>query len=121
MEEMAAVKYVESRSRFFAHLYRIESREEIDGILKLHRRNYRKAVHHCYAVRLSEGGSVSEESRDDGEVGHPGKVLLDLMRRKGLEQHLLVVSRIFGGIKLGVGGVSRAFRSSGQAVLEQLD
>ena len=53
-------------------------------------------------------------SKDDGEVGHPGRVLLELLRKHDLEG-VLIVSRIFGGVKLGVGGVSRAFRDAGQA------
>jgi putative IMPACT (imprinted ancient) family translation regulator len=119
MEEKAAVKFIENRSRFFAHLYEISDLSEIDEILKLHRRKYRKANHHCYAARFTkEGGHLKEIHKDDGEVGHPGRVLLELMSRKGLESHVLIVSRIFGGIKLGVGGVSRAFRDAGKGAVE---
>jgi putative IMPACT (imprinted ancient) family translation regulator len=57
-----------------------------------------------------------ERSKDDGEVGHPGKVLLELLRREDLEGGILV-SRIFGGVKLGVGGVSRAFREAGEGAI----
>jgi putative IMPACT (imprinted ancient) family translation regulator len=59
-----------------------------------------------------------EYTKDDGEVGHPGKVLMELLRSNGLDTHVLVVSRIFGGVKLGIGGVSRAFRSAGEGVIE---
>ena len=117
MEELSAVKVVVNRSRFFAHLYRLESREEMDKVLKQHRRDYKKAVHHCHALRLSDGGRV-EQSKSDGEVGQPGKVLLELLKKHELEQHALVVSRIFGGVKLGIGGVSRAFREAGEAAVQ---
>jgi len=115
MQELSAVKLVVRRSRFFAHLYDLDLPDEISGILKEHRRRYRKANHHCYALRTAG----SDTSKDDGEVGHPGKVLLELMKRHGLESHALVVSRIFGGIKLGAGGVSRAFREAGEAAVEE--
>jgi len=119
MEELAAVKFTETRSRFFAHLYRIDSLGDIDLIVKDHRKNYKKAVHHCWALRFVDtNGKIVEYSKDDGEVGHPGKVLLELLEKNGLDTHVLMVSRVFGGVKLGVGGVSRAFRSAGEGVME---
>ena len=113
MKELASVKYVEQRSRFFAHLYGIASPEELDEILKLHRRIYKKANHHCWAIRLNG----EEKAKDDGEVGHPGKVLLEILRKHNLGSHALIVSRVFGGVKLGVGGVSRAFKGAGEGAV----
>ncbi|MBN1390955.1 MAG: YigZ family protein [Candidatus Thermoplasmatota archaeon] len=119
MEELSAVKYVETRSRFFAHLYRIDSIGEADLILKEHRKLYKKAVHHCFAIRFTDvDGKLVEYSKDDGEVGHPGKTLLELMKKKDLKSHLLMVSRVFGGVKLGVGGVTRAFKAAGGSALD---
>lgn len=113
MKELFAGKFTERRSRFHAHLYRITSEGDIQEILKSHRKNYRKANHHCWALRLLDGGTVITDHKNDGEVGQPGKVLLELLEKHDLDHHALVVSRIFGGIKLGVGGVSRAFREAG--------
>ncbi|MDD4308732.1 MAG: YigZ family protein [Thermoplasmata archaeon] len=115
MEELAAIKFAEQRSRFFAHLYKIDSAEDIENLLKAHRRMYKKANHHCWAMRLGS----EEKSKDDGEVGHPGKVLAEILKKHKLESHALIVSRVFGGVKLGVGGVSRAFREAGEAVCVQ--
>jgi putative IMPACT (imprinted ancient) family translation regulator len=89
----------------------------MEPLLKARRRDYRKANHHCWACRVRDAaGAVIELSKDDGEVGHPGRVLLELLKKYDLEG-ALVVSRIFGGVKLGVGGVSRAFRDSGQGAI----
>lgn len=110
MEELAAIKFAEQRSRFFAHLYWIDSAENIEELIKAHRRMYKKANHHCWAMRLGS----EEKSKDDGEVGHPGKVLAEILKKHKLESHALIVSRVFGGVKLGVGGVSRAFREAGE-------
>ncbi len=105
------------RSKFHALLTPLASVAEVEGLLKLRRRDYRKANHHCWALRLTDAsGALVEQSKDDGEVGHPGRVLLELLRRHDLEG-ALVVSRIFGGVKLGVGGVSRAFRDAGQGAI----
>jgi putative IMPACT (imprinted ancient) family translation regulator len=60
-----------------------------------------------------------EQARDDGEVGRPGMKLLELLRHNDLEG-LLVVSRIFGGVKLGPGGVGRAFRDAGAGAIAKL-
>ncbi len=56
--------------------------------------------------------------KNDGEVGRPGQLLLELLIKYKLNNVLLCVSRIFGGIKLGVGGVSRAFKKIGESVIE---
>lgn len=108
------------RSRFYALLAPLASPEEMEPLLKVRRRDYRKANHHCWALRSEDAvGSVVELSKDDGEVGHPGRVLLELMKRYDLVG-ALVVSRVFGGVKLGVGGVSRAFRDAGQGAINRL-
>ena len=105
------------RSRFYALLAPLASPADMEALLKARRRDYRKAVHHCWACRCRDAsGAVAEQSKDDGEVGHPGRVLLELMKKHDLEG-VLIVSRIFGGVKLGVGGVSRAFRDAGQGAI----
>ena len=105
------------RSRFYALLTPLASPDAIDALLKTRRKDYRKANHHCWACRVRDAaGAVIELSKDDGEVGHPGRVLLELLKKNDLEA-AIVVSRIFGGVKLGVGGVSRAFRDAGQGAI----
>ncbi len=105
------------RSHFYALLAPLASPADMEALLKVRRRDYRKAVHHCWAYRCREAsGAVVEASKDDGEVGHPGRVLLELLKKYDIEG-VLLVSRIFGGVKLGVGGVSRAFRDAGQGAI----
>ncbi len=65
-------------------------------------------------------GSV-EVFKNDGEVGRPGRVLLDLLRKHALDSHVLVVSRIFGGVLLGPGNVGRAFRDAGEAAIREAE
>jgi putative IMPACT (imprinted ancient) family translation regulator len=113
-----AFKATVERSRFFAVLFPAADEAALEAVLKRQRKEHHKAVHHCWAWRAPgpEGAPV-ERSRDDGEVGHPGRVLLEILRRHDLAGGI-VVSRIFGGVKLGVGGVSRAFREAGEGVVE---
>ncbi|RPJ62858.1 MAG: YigZ family protein, partial [Acidobacteria bacterium] len=64
------------RSKFHALLLPVSAPGDMEAVLKARRRDYRKANHHCWALRLpGEGGGVIEQSKDDGEVGHPGRVL----------------------------------------------
>jgi putative IMPACT (imprinted ancient) family translation regulator len=108
------------RSRFSAALVPLATPEGIDAILKSRRSDVRRANHHCWAYRLVDAaGAVTERTKDDGEVGHPGRVLLEILRKHDL-QGALVVSRVFGGVKLGVGGVSRAFREAGEGAIAAL-
>ena len=70
MEELSAGKLVETRSRFYAHLYHIDAAEDITEILRQHRTRYKKANHHCYAHRFIDNQISIERCSDDGEVGH---------------------------------------------------
>lgn len=110
---------VVQRSRFIARLVPAESLDAVKQALGTQRRAHRKARHHCWACRLLDpNGRLVEQARDDGEVGRPGMVLLELLRREKIEG-ALIVSRLFGGVKLGPGGVSRAFRAVAEQALEK--
>lgn len=115
VEEVFAGKLVDRKSKFFAHLYKIENLDsDIEEIQKIHNKKYKKAAHHCYAALVNN----QEDSRNDGEVGSPGRVLLELLQEYKLDGYMIMISRIFGGIKLGQGGVARAFRNTGRGVIE---
>ena len=113
----AAFKATVERSRFFAVVFPAAAEDDVLVAVKAAKGEHRKANHHCWAFRGRDAsGVLVEKSKDDGEVGHPGRLLLELLRRDDLEGGLLV-SRIFGGVKLGVGGVSRAFREAAEGAL----
>jgi len=117
--QVAEAKLTVERSRFFALLFPARAVEDVDAVVRRQKGELRKANHHCWAVLLEdEQGRAVEKSKDDGEVGHPGRVLLEVLRKHQL-QGGLVVSRVFGGVKLGVGGVSRAFREAGEAAVAE--
>lgn len=110
VERLIEAKLVVERSRFHALLLPLTAAAAMSDVVRGRRAEFRKANHHCWAYRVREAdGGLSEACRDDGEVGHPGRVLLEVLRKHDLEA-AIVVSRVFGGVKLGVGGVSRAFR-----------
>ncbi len=118
MNQIAAGKLMVKKSKFYAHLYRLSSPKDLKEIIDDHKNKYSTANHHCYAINYqNETGTFIKDFQHDGEVGHPGKILLNLLEQHNLNQHALVVSRVFGGIKLGIGGVSRAFRKAGSGAI----
>lgn len=117
VERRSEWKATVERSRFFALLLPAGSEADVLAAVKEAKGEHRKANHHCWALRCRDAaGALLEKSKDDGEVGHPGRILLELLRREELEGALLV-SRVFGGVKLGVGGVSRAFREAAEGAI----
>jgi putative IMPACT (imprinted ancient) family translation regulator len=119
VDRVVEFKHAAERSRFFTVLFPAAGEAGVLKMVRLKKGELRKANHHCWAFRgLDEKGKRIEKSRDDGEVGHPGRVLLELLRKEDLEGGLLV-SRVFGGVKLGVGGVSRAFRQAGEGAIAE--
>lgn len=118
MNEISVGKLIVKNSFFFGHLYCIENKREIDNIIDLHKKLYKRANHHCYAINFKEkSGQFYTSFKNDGEVGYPGKILLQLLKKYNLNNNVIVVSRIFGGIKLGVGGVSKSFKNIGESLI----
>lgn len=103
-------KLTVQRSRFFAVLFPASGEGDVKKVLDGRRRWIKKARHHCWALRYTnDAGQLIEVARDDGEVGKPGHKILGVLRRHDIEGGL-IVSRVFGGVKLGPAGVGRAFR-----------
>ena len=118
--KLSVYDLTEQRSRFYAAAVPAASLEEVKQELAKRKKKYHKARHHCWACRVrDDNGKIVEQARDDGEVGRPGMKMLELLRHHDLEG-LLVVSRIFGGVKLGPGGVGRAFRDAAAGALKGL-
>lgn len=118
MQELSAVKYELKKSRFFAHLYLIESPDDYPEIIRIHTKLYKKAAHHCSAMNyVSLSGRVYSDYKNDREVGDPGRTLFSLLEKNELNSHVIIVSRFYGGIKLGPAGVTRAFKDSGDAAI----
>ncbi len=120
IERLSEHDHTEQRSRFHAAAVPAATLDEVKLALAERKKRYHKARHHCWACRVrDESGLLVEQARDDGEVGRPGMKMLELLRHHDLEG-LLVVSRIFGGVKLGPGGVGRAFRDAASGALAGL-
>ncbi|MHA6555504.1 IMPACT family protein [Corynebacterium pyruviciproducens] len=107
------------RSRFISHIARVQSEDEARQFVTSIKQRYPDARHHCSAYFYNvEGANPVERSSDDGEPsGTAGKPILDVLTGSGLEDIACVVVRYFGGIKLGTGGLVRAYSDATAAAL----
>lgn len=109
------------KSQFIADLIPVSSEEEAMEKLQEIRKEFRDARHHCYAWRIGTT-QIREKSSDDGEpsgtAGHP---MLHVLSANNLTNVLSVVTRYFGGIKLGTGGLARAYSKSVADSIEAAD
>jgi uncharacterized YigZ family protein len=106
------------RSRFLCHLTKVTSAAGATEVIARIRREHWSADHNCSAFRIGPDGEV-QRSSDDGEpAGTAGVPMLEVLKRRELTDTLAVVTRYFGGTKLGAGGLVRAY---GRAVSEAVD
>lgn len=105
-------------SRFIGTALPVRSKEEAMAELARIQKEFWDATHNCYAYRLAPDG-LQYRFSDDGEpTGSAGKPILFVMQQRGLVDLLVVVTRYFGGTKLGVGGLVRAYGDTVAAVLD---
>jgi uncharacterized YigZ family protein len=105
------------RSNFIAQVYSIDSEENFKSHLTIIKKKYYDASHHCYAYRLVNG---NVRYSDAGEPsGTAGIRILNAIEHFNLENQLVIVSRIFGGIKLGIGPLGKAYYQSAFQVLNK--
>lgn len=110
------------KSRFIARAAVVSSREEAMTLLAEVRAAWPDARHHCWAYLLGNPAAASSAAmNDDGEPsGTAGRPILNVIQHKGIGDVMVVVSRYFGGIKLGAGGLTRAYGAAAEAVLSAL-
>ena len=110
---------VEKKSRFIANLFHIESEEQAKEKIKDIAKKHFNAKHNVFAYRIYEDNSIIEKYSDNGEPsGTAGKPILDMLKAMGICNVLIVVTRYFGGILLGTGGLVRAYTGSAKLCLD---
>lgn len=112
-------EYIINKSKFISFAYPVISEVEVKEILSDLRKEFADATHICFAYSLSS--PRLEKVDDNGEpAGTAGKPILELIKKKNIENVLVVVIRYFGGIKLGAGGLVRAYTHSASLVLSNI-
>lgn len=106
------------KSRFIAHIKRAETEEEAQAFIQEIKKEHWNATHNCSAYMIGENDQI-QKANDDGEPsGTAGVPMLEVLKKRKLKDTVVVVTRYFGGIKLGAGGLIRAY---GRAVSEGID
>ena len=113
----AETELVEKRSRFLGQVFPVESEKEARARIEAVRKRHYDARHNCWCYRLRAGGA--ERCSDDGEPqGTAGQPMLGVFQREGVENVCCVVTRYFGGVLLGAGGLVRAYTQSAKDALD---
>ena len=116
-KQAEAVQVIE-KSRFIAHVCPVESREEADVFLAEIREKYKDATHNVPAMVIGDKSQIQWASDDGEPQGTSGAPMVQMMVKEELTNLIVVVTRYFGGIKLGTGGLVRAYTSSAKLGLE---
>ena len=116
--EASETEFTEKRSRFIGHVRRVESEAEARAFIEEMRKKYYDARHNCWCYLLKEGNVVRYS--DDGEPqGTAGQPMLNVFQRQGVVNVCCVVTRYFGGILLGAGGLTRAYTKGAKDALDE--
>ena len=107
--------YEIKKSKFYVLLYKINDTNDVDKFLLEAKKEYKDATHYCYAYIIDGYSKASDDGEPSGTAGLP---ILEVLNKKNLDHILCIVVRYFGGIKLGAGGLIRAYANS---VKEALD
>ena len=109
-------EFVEKRSRFIGHVWRVETEEEARARIEAMKKRYYDARHNCWCYIIKDG---PVRYSDDGEPqGTAGQPMLNVFQREGVVNVCCVVTRYFGGILLGAGGLVRAYTQSAKDALD---
>ena len=115
--EAAEAELVEKRSRFIGQVKPVETEEEARAFVEQVKKKHYDARHNCWCYRLRDGGV--ERYSDDGEPqGTAGQPMLNVFQREEVTNVVCVVTRYFGGVLLGAGGLVRAYTQSAKDALD---
>lgn len=102
-------EYVINKSRFIAKLFYVDDINKVDSILNNVKNEYKLANHYCYAYIINNVSKVSDDKEPSGTAGIP---ILNVLSKNNLNNIICIVVRYFGGIKLGAGGLVRAYSNT---------
>ena len=120
IKENVTAEITEKKSKFIVNLIKVKNKEEAENEINKIKKEYHDARHNCIAYRVAENGQIIEKSSDDGEPsGTAGGPMLNILQKNNLCNLVIVVTRYFGGILLGTGGLVRAYSEATQQAIEK--
>lgn len=119
LQKNVCAEIVEKKSRFIANLYHVETSLEAEKIIKDIKKKYYDAKHNCFAYIVFNEKKIQKKSSDDGEPsGTAGAPMLEILEKQSIYNVVVVVTRYFGGVLLGTGGLVRAYSDALKKALE---
>ncbi|CAM4452492.1 YigZ family protein [Paenibacillus tarimensis] len=118
LRQEASKEIVIKKSRFIGHAKPVASEEEAIAYIEEIKKKHWNATHNCSAYMVGERDEIQKQSDDGEPSGTAGKPILEVMRNQGLKDVVIVVTRYFGGIMLGAGGLIRAYTDGAVAGIE---
>ena len=122
IKEYVQSEIVEKKSKFIANIYYVETVEEAENKIKETKKKYHDARHNCSCYRVLEEGKIVEKQSDDGEPsGTAGGPMLNILQKRDVVNVVVIVTRYFGGILLGTGGLVRAYSDATQKAIDSAE
>ena len=122
IKKSAEAEIIEKKSKFIGEVFYIETVQEAEEKLREINKKYHDAKHHCFAYRVMEQEKIIEKCSDDGEPsGTAGAPMLQIISKNDLINVIVIVTRYFGGILLGTGGLVRAYSKATSDSLEKAE
>ncbi|MOA06069.1 IMPACT family member YigZ [compost metagenome] len=106
------------KSRFIGHVKPVETEEDAVSFIEEIKKRHWNATHNCSAYMIGERDEIQKQSDDGEPSGTAGKPILEVIKNQGLKNIAIVVTRYFGGIMLGAGGLIRAYTDGAVAAIE---
>lgn len=120
--ETAISEVIEKKSKFIAEAFYIETVEEAEEKIKEVRKKYYDAKHHCFAYSVcTDNGNVDRFSDDGEPSGTAGAPMLNILNSQNLSNIVVIVTRYFGGILLGTGGLLRCYSEATKQALDSVE
>lgn len=113
LEKNTTAEIIEKKSRFIANLFYVETPQDAEDKIKQVKKKYYDAKHNCFAYITLNGNEIQKKCSDDGEPsGTAGAPMLEILEKQSIYNVAVIVTRYFGGILLGTGGLVRAYSDS---------
>lgn len=118
IKEYAEKEIIIQKSRFIGYIQRAETEEEAQKFIREIQKKHYNATHNCFAYMIGDHNQI-QKANDDGEPsGTAGIPILEVLKRQDLKNTVVVVTRYFGGVKLGAGGLIRAYGNTTTEVIK---
>jgi len=116
MKKLNENEIIIKKSKFYGVSFEVESEEEVHKIFSELKKEFKKYTHLCYAYKIGPKAKYSDDGEPSGTAGRP---IFNIIEKKNLDNILICVIRYFGGVKLGAGGLLRAYSGTASVLFDK--